>query len=159
MNSRMILMVLALTLSLVGCSTSMHVETGYQPMAGEKFKYRIMPVAEVSTEALVLLRQRLDAQLSANGQLAFGSDESANSVEVTITAYRMRHGAARAMAGIFAGTDSMISTVEVKEPKTQSVKAKFDVLSSNATAWGTSQGMIEDHADQIVQYLKTGRAK
>lgn len=159
MNTRALLIILALTMSMVGCSTSMRVETGYQPVAGEKFGYRIVPVADVTTEALVLLRQRLDAQLSATGQLAPGADESANSVQVTITSYRMRHGAARALVGIFAGTDNMLSTVEVKEPKTQSVKARFDVTSSNATAWGTSRGLIEDHADQIVQYLKTGRAQ
>lgn len=156
MNTRALFALLATIVLLGGCSTSMQIQTGYQPIPGEKFRYQVVSNAEVSEEALTIMRERLNTQLSGSGQLGGGSDESATRVEVIITSYRMRHGATRALVGIFAGTDNMMSTVEVKDSRTNTVKAKFDVSSSNATAWGTSRGLIEDHADQIVQYLKTG---
>lgn len=158
MNKLLLSVFLALIVLLSGCATSMQVQTEHKPTIGEKFKYQIITKAEVTEEALGILRSRLNGQLSNSGQLAGNADGGAAQVDVTITSYRMRHGATRAMVGIFAGTDNMASTVTIKDPKTNSVKAQFEVGSRNATAWGTSRGMIEDHADQIAKYLTTGRA-
>lgn len=148
---------LVFSILVAGCTTSMQVQTAYKPAPDERFHYRVNPQVEVSEEALGILRARLDKQLGAGSQLASGGDERANAVEVTITSYRMRHGAVRAMVGIFAGTDNMESTVEVKDSKWHAIKGKFAVFTSNASAWLTSRGLIEDHADQIAQYLKTGK--
>ena len=35
--------------------------------------------------------------------------------------------------------------------------SEFVVESKNPTAWGTSRGMIEDHADKIVETLTNGK--
>jgi hypothetical protein len=45
----------------------------------------------------------------------------------------------------------------VKDAKTGTALSKFSVESKNPTAWGTSRGMIEEHADKIVNYLKSGQ--
>lgn len=156
MNKLLLSAFIALVVLLSGCATSMQVHTEHKPIAGEKFKYQIITMAEITEEALGILRARLDDQLSGSGNLANNADGSATQVAIAITSYRMRHGATRALVGIFAGTDNMVSTVTIKDPKTSAVKAQFEVGSRNSTAWGTSRGMIEDHADQIAKYLTTG---
>jgi len=64
----------------------------------------------------------------------------------------MRDGAARALAGIFAGADNINTTVLIKN--NDATVGEYVVESSNASAWGTSRGSIEKHIDKIVDYLK-----
>jgi len=66
----------------------------------------------------------------------------------------MRHGAARATAGIFAGVDNVQSTVKVKDTKTGKYLSEFTVQSKNPSSWGSAKGLIQDHADEIVKTLK-----
>jgi len=47
----------------------------------------------------------------------------------------------------------MISIVDVKDPNTNEIKNSFEVESFNISALGTSKGMIEDQADQIISTL------
>ncbi len=68
--------------------------------------------------------------------------------------YYMRHGAARAMVEIMAGSDNIQSRVKIKDSSTGNVLSEFTVQSKNPTAWGTSKGLIEEHADKIVATLK-----
>jgi hypothetical protein len=50
----------------------------------------------------------------------------------------------------------MKSIIIVKDKKSNKIISEFKVQSGNATSWGTSRGMIQDHADQIVKYLTVG---
>jgi len=158
MKTRFLLNLVVSCLLIAGCAgTSMRVQTEYRPVAGEKFRYEIVNMASMSEEALVIMRLRLDGELANKGLLATGSQESGRKAEVVINNYYMRHGAARSLVGVMAGADNITSTVKVKDGKTNAVLGEFVVESKNPTAFGTSRGLIEGHADLIARYLQTGR--
>ncbi len=139
---------------LTGCAgTSALVKTPYKMVQGEQFNLQLNKTDNISAEGLSILQNRLNDQLTANSLLA-GNNTAKRTVEVTITNYYMRHGAARALAGIMAGVDNIKSTVKVKDAATGQVLSEFNVESKNPTAWGTSKGLIEQHADKIVAILK-----
>ncbi|MHB8914271.1 MAG: DUF4410 domain-containing protein [Thiobacillus sp.] len=138
---------------LAGCATSSNVQKEYRVAQGETFKLQV--TAPTATEqGLNILRDRLVAQLSSNRLLATALDTPTRTLEVNVTNYVMRHGASRAMLGLFAGSDNVQSTVRVKDLTTGSTLAEFAVESKNFSAWGTSGGLLEDHADEIVATLR-----
>lgn len=155
-NMKRILVAITLML-LAGCATTAQIQSQYRLAQGEKLKLQVIAPPSATEEALRIFNERLTAQLSSSGLLAAPSDASARNLEVAVTNYTMRHGAARAMLGIMAGSDTMQSTVKIKDQTTGSVLSEFAVESTNSTAWGTSKGMIEDHADKIVETLKAGK--
>ncbi|HYS14747.1 MAG TPA: DUF4410 domain-containing protein [Burkholderiaceae bacterium] len=149
-------LVLVCCLAIAGCAgTSLNVQKSYGPTSGEKFSYAINPKVEVSAEALEIMETRLKSQLGDSLQASAG--QSGKNVEISITNYYMRHGATRAMVGIMAGADNILSQVTVRDAASGSVLGEFVVESKNPSAWGTSRGLIEEHADKIVSYLKSGR--
>lgn len=85
-----------------------------------------------------------------------GSAGADRKAEIVIVNYYMRHGATRALVGIMAGADNILSQVTVRDGG-GAVLGEFTVESKNPSAWGTSRGMIEEHADKIVGYLKAGK--
>ncbi len=146
------------SLLLAACiGTSLRVNAPYQPSPGQKLTYELVDKAQTSEEALTIMRERLNEELEAAGLLAKGADASTRAVEIVVTNYFMRHGAARFWGGVFAGTDNIVTTVVVKDAKTQAVVSKFEAESKNPTAWATSRGLIQGHADKIVNYLKSGQ--
>ena len=150
---------LVASIFLSGCSTSMKIEEPYTPQKGSLLEYEILLENNISKQGLEIFRSRINQKLNERGRLANSPVEAKEKVEIKITEYRMRHGATRAMLGIFAGTDSMKSTVIIKDKKSNKKISEFQVQSGNATAWGTSRGMIQDHADQIVTYLAVGKVE
>jgi len=139
---------------LVGCAgTSATVNSEYRLAQGEKVKLQLSTPSTASEEGATIFRDRLTAQLVGRGLLAGASDGSSKTLEVTMNNYYMRHGAARAMVGIMAGADNIQSTVKVKDQATGKALSEFTVESKNPTAWGTSRGLIEEHADEIVATL------
>lgn len=138
------------TLLLAGCAgTSLNVQKAYPPATGEQFSYSVNPKVEVSAEALEILDGRLKSQLG-------NADGAGRKVEIVITNYYMRHGATRALVGIMAGADNILSQVTVRDAG-GAVLGEFTVESKNPSAWGTSRGLIEEHADKIARYVKTGK--
>ena len=154
-----LMFVLILAASLIaGCAgTAARVQSDIRLSPGEKLNFKIATPATMSEEASTIFRERLAAQLSGGGLLASNADKSARTLDVGVTTYNMRHGATRALVGIFAGTDKMLSTIKIKDTANANTVSEFVVESSNPTAWGTSRGMIEDHADKIVETLKNGK--
>jgi len=139
---------------LVGCAgTSATVKSEYRLVQGEKVKLQLSTPSTASEEGVSIFRDRLTSQLSSRGLLAGASDGSNRTLEVTVNNYYMRHGAARAMVGIMAGTDNIQSTIKVKDQATGKALSEFTVESKNPTAWGTARGLIEEHADEIVATL------
>jgi len=148
-------LVLVCCLAVAGCAgTSLNVQKSYGPTSGEKFSYAINPKVEVSAEALEIMEARMKSQLGDSLQAA---GQSGKTVEISITNYYMRHGATRAMVGIMAGADNILSQVTVRDAAGGKILGEFVVESKNPSAWGTSRGLIEEHADKIVSYLKSGR--
>ena len=139
---------------LTACGTAAIVKTEYRLAQGEKVRVELIAPPAATEEGMQILRERLAEQLASSGLLAAPSDGSAKVLEVTVTNYSLRHGAARAMLGIFAGTDNLQSSVKVKDRATGAVLSEFAVESKNASAWGTSKGLLQDHADQIVATLQ-----
>jgi hypothetical protein len=140
---------------LAGCAgTSAMVKSEYRLAQGEKLNLQLTAPPTASEEGITILRERLTAQLSSNRLLAAASDASVRTIEVAVTNYYMRHGATRAMVGIMAGADNIQSTVKVKDQASGKVLSEFTVESKNPSAWGTSRGLIEEHADKVVETLK-----
>jgi uncharacterized protein YcfL len=138
---------------LSGCSTTMQITKPYTPRQDSLLEYKIYLNATISQDGLEILRSRIEQQLRAKGRLANKPADAQEKVEINITNYKMRGDTARVMLGIFAGTDNMQSTIIVKDKKLNKIISEFKIESGNSTAWGTSRGMIEDHADKIVNYL------
>jgi len=147
--------VLALLAALVlsACGTSSQVTKRYAPAAGDQFAYTIDNRGGMSEENLVTLRSSLDGQLRAAGLLAASPSNAARRVTITINEYRMRHGAARALVGIMAGKDTIRSTVEVVGSDGE-VLGSSEIDSGNSTAWGTTGGLVEGHAEEIANFLR-----
>lgn len=138
---------------LAGCATTASVQGDYKVAASQKFTINLVAPGTLNAEAEGILRERLTSQLRSAGMLAAGAEPGAQVLEVNVTNYNMRHGAARALVGILAGTDNIQSTVRLKDKAGDRTVWEYKVESSNATAWGTSRGMIENHADEIVATL------
>lgn len=143
---------------LAGCAgTSAVVNSEYRLAQGEKLKLQLTAPATASEEGVAILRERLTNQLSSNALLATPGRASLRTVEVNVTNYYMRHGAARALVGVLAGVDNIQSTVQVKDSKTGKVLSEFKVESKNPSAMGSAKGLIEQHADKIVEILKNAK--
>jgi hypothetical protein len=140
-------------LVLPACGTSSHVNQRYAPAAGDQFAYTIENPGGMIAEDLTTLRTSLDSQLRAAGLLAATPSGAERKVTITINEYRMRHGAARALVGIMAGKDTIRSTVKVVDANGR-VLGATEVDSGNSTAWGTTDGLIEGHAEEIANFLR-----
>ena len=125
--------------------------------ASDQFTYEVVNTDGMSDEGLAMLKSEIDSILAARGQRAAGTESDAKKLSIEITNYYMRHGATRFFVGIMAGRDSIRSTVKVIDAS-GNVLGQTDVDSTNATAWGTSSGLIESHAEEIVDFA-TGPKK
>jgi hypothetical protein len=147
-------LLLASTTALIGCAgTSAMVRSEYKLSQGEKVTYMLTAPEDMAEEARGIFRARLTEKLTSGGLLSGASDTDARELDIQVTNYRMRHGAARALLGILAGSDNMQSMIGIKNKTTGAVLSEYEIESKNPSAWGTSKGMIEDHADRIVDTL------
>jgi hypothetical protein len=139
---------------LTGCAgTGAQVKQAYSVGQQDKFRLALTMPADTNKEAESILRDRIVTQLADNNLLPPINATNFRTLEVTVTNYRMRNGAVRFLAGILAGPDNILSTVTVKDAAGR-VLGQYEVESKNPTAWGTSRGMIEAHADKIVRLLQ-----
>jgi hypothetical protein len=139
---------------LAGCAgTSATVKSQYHLVKSDKLELLLNTPPEAKEEAVTIFKDRLMSRLSSNELLAGPGDTSSKTLEVTVTHYYMRPGAARALVGLMAGVDNIESTVTIKDRVSGNTLSEYTVESSNPSAWGTSRGLIEDHADEIVKTL------
>lgn len=157
MHKLAISLLITSALLITGCSTTANIKSSYKLVADEKLELKVSAPPSATQEALQIFNARLTSQLSNNRLLAASNDSSVRILDVVVNKYTMRHGASRAMLGILAGTDTIESTVRIVDRSNGAVLSEFTVESGNATAWGTSRGMIEDHADKIVESLIKGK--
>jgi hypothetical protein len=144
--------VFLLALLLAGCSTTSTVYAPHKPAAGQLYVLNYTtPGAEDSVGAAALERA-IQSELARAGLLAHPGAET-GTVEVTVTHYYMRSNGARFWAGVMAGRDKIISRVRVLDAEGQMV-GSYEAESTNATAWGTSNGLHQKHAAEIASRLK-----
>lgn len=146
-----------MALALAGCGTSSQVRSAYTHAPDDRFAYEVVNTDGMSEEGLSILTARIESLLRESGRLAVDAASGSRQVEIEITNYYMRHGATRALVGIMAGADSIESTVTIRGTD-GAVLGQIDIDSTNASAWGTSRGLIEGHAEEIVEFA-TGVAK
>jgi hypothetical protein len=120
-------------------------------LQGKSFDYAFANRGGDNAEGIAELNRVVQNQLHSSGLINNGA--AAGKIEVTLTHYYMRHGAARALVGIMAGRDKIISHVRVVDGYGAQLAA-FEVESTNSTAWGTTGGLHQKHAEEIVQRLK-----
>ena len=142
---------------LTGCiGTSSKVARPNAAVAGSKLWYSVENSGGMTPEGLAVLRGRLDERFAA--VRAAEGTAGAVHVRVTVTQYRMRHGAARALIGVMAGKDTVRSTVQVLDPATGQELGRLEVDSGNATAVGSAGGLLRGHADEIADFVLKGGA-
>lgn len=135
-----------------GCiGTSSKITTPNQAAAGTRYWYTIENRGYMSAEGMEILRARLDERLAT--ELVAADSPGALRAQVVIGSYRMRHGAARALVGVMAGTDEIRSSVTIIDPKTGEQLGQVSVESKNQTAVGSAGGLIRGHADEIADFL------
>ena len=154
-----ILALSGLLVILVGCGSTMKVTKEYQPSATDLFSYDIQynESVVVPEEAIVIMKNRIESELGKRNLLAPSNSLNSKRIEIIFNNYTMRGGVARFGGGIFAGTDIIDTLILVKTDDGHVILSEFVVESTNNTAWGTSQGLIEGHADKIVKYLADGK--
>ena len=143
--------------ALTGCiGTSSKVARPNAAATGSKLWYTVENPGGMTPEGMTVLRSRLDERFVAV-RTADGAPGAVH-VKITVTAYRMRHGAARALVGIMAGKDTVLSTVQVLDPATGHELGRLNVESGNATAVGSAGGLLRGHADEIADFVLKGGA-
>ena len=146
------LLILVVAILLSGCigTKGMAVRPNDAP-ADARYWYSVDTSGGMTPEGLVVLKARLDERFAA----VRAPDRTPGAVEVriTVTSYRMRHGAARALVGIMAGTDHVHSPVELIDTASGAVLGALNVESKNQTAIGSAGGLIRGHADEIADYV------
>lgn len=152
---RSVLLFALLVATLNGCiGTSSQVARPNSSQVGSKLWYTVENPGGMTPEGLAVLRGRLDERFVA--VRAADGAPSAVQVRVTVTRYRMRHGAARALVGVMAGKDTVLSTVQVIDPVSGQELGRLDVESGNATAVGSAGGLLRGHADEIADFVLAG---
>jgi hypothetical protein len=116
---------------LSACSTTSRVHQAHSGLQGKSFDYAFANRGGDNAEGIAELNRVVQNQLHSSGLINNGA--AAGKIEVTLTHYYMRHGAARALVGIMAGRDKIISHVRVVDGYGAQLAA-FEVESTNSTA-------------------------
>ncbi|WP_223214384.1 MULTISPECIES: DUF4410 domain-containing protein [Xanthomonas] len=136
---------------LCACSTNSVVRQSYKADAATTYWYQITGNDDTDAASLAMFRRQLDAKLVEAKLRGTQGAPGARQLDIRVTHYYMRSNGARFWAGIMAGRDKVKTSIEVKDAG--KTVAAFDVESTNSTAWGTSEGLIETHAEEIVERL------
>lgn len=140
----------ACVLLLAACSTTSTVHQPHSVIAGQVYAYSFDNEGGDDMEGIAKLDGVIQARLREAGLLAADADRK---VEVVVKHYYIRSNAARFWAGIMAGRDKIISRIRVLGPDgTQA--GSFEVETTNATALGTTDGLMQKHAEEIVSRLQ-----
>lgn len=151
---------LLLVVALAACSTTSTVHKPVPPAVaqGQAYAYAFANSAgDEDPEGVARLDRLIHAGLLKAGLVATSGESRAGRVEVELTHYYVRSNAARFWAGILAGRDRIASRVTVRDERGAEI-GSFDVETTNVSAWGGTQGLMEEHADEIVSRLGTDNA-
>lgn len=143
---------------MIGCyGTNLTIHQKYIYASSDTFSYEIIEEAKLSEEGMAIFKMRLESKLKVLKLISEEKGTSNKLIEITFNNYYMRHGAARALAGVMTGVDNITSTVLIKDKDSDTIVGKFQVVSENPTAVISARALIEEHADKIANYIKTGK--
>ena len=141
-----------LTMTLTGCGTTSMVMDQINASEVKPYAVVIEYKVSVADDWKYLFESKLKTELAAAGVQADKDDNSVNSAEISFVTFRLRDDGTRLMAGILAGTDEVTSEITARDAS-GAVIGKGVVTTSNATAWGTNDGYLKEHAKDIVKFL------
>jgi len=153
-NVRLMMFAL-MTAAVTGCSSTAVVQNAVSLSEREPVNYEISYQTSVEDDWKRLFEVELRDELVRVGLLAPEDALDVNQVSINFLVFRLRDDGTRFMAGIFAGTDEIKSEVVVRNSDGEEV-GRSVVTTSNATAWGTNSGYLEDHARDIAAFLSGG---
>lgn len=138
-------------LALAACSTT---STVYQPLPSQTsalhdYAYSFQNNGGDDLEGIAKLDRLIHSHLLRAGLVAAADQSPVGRVEIELTHYYVRSNAARFWAGIMAGRDKIVSQVRVLDDAGKQV-GSFEVETTNISAWGSTEGLMEKHADEIV---------
>ena len=137
---------------LAACSTTSVVHQSHAPASGQAYGYAFANEGGDDLEGIAELDRTIQGRLREAGLLA-GDTAAPMKIDIVLKHYYLRSNGARFWAGIMAGRDKIISRVRVLGVDGAQV-GSFDVETTNVSAWGTSGGLMERHADEIVAKLR-----
>jgi len=153
-NVRLMMFAL-MTAAVTGCSSTAVVQNAVSLSEREPVNYEISYQTSVEDDWKRLFEVELRDELVRVGLLAPEDALDVNQVSIDFLVFRLRDDGTRFMAGIFAGTDEIKSEVVVRNSDGEEV-GRSVVTTSNASAWGTNSGYLEDHARDIAAFLSGG---
>lgn len=138
---------LAGVLFLAACSTTSQVYQPHTPVAGQVYAYSFSNQGGDDVAGITTLDAVIKKSLREAGLLGGGAGD--RKIEVVLTHYYVRSNGARFWAGIMAGRDKIISHVRIVGAD-GAQEGNFQVETTNTTAWGSTEGLMQKHADEIV---------
>ena len=146
-----------LGLALAACSTTSTVHQPLPPTASQvpahAYAYAFEHHGGDDLEGIDKLDRLIQGRLLQARLVAGIGEPSSGRVQVDLIHYYVRSNGARFWAGIMAGRDKIVSEVDVFDDAGRQI-GSFEVETTNLSAWGTSEGLMEKHADEIVARLQ-----
>lgn len=114
--------------------------------------YAFVNATDFDAATVARLDRAVHARLLTAGQVAPAGTDAVGRIEVRLTHLYLRSDTARFLAGILAGRDRIASTVTVSAADGTPL-GRYEVETRNLSAFGSTQGLIERHAEDIVARL------
>ena len=137
--------------TLPGTGTELTTLEEFQPKGTEKFSYELKDWYKIPETERDVFENRLETMLIEKNIFGAGSNLV---LEITFEEYFVRDASSRLLAGVLAGIDNITTSVIIKNKENGEVLGRFKAISKNATAWGSKNSLIEQHADKIVSFLQ-----
>ena len=137
--------------TLPGTGTELTTLEEFQPKGMEKFSYELKDWYKIPETERGVFENRLETTLTEKN--IFGADSNLV-LEITFEEYFIRDASSRFMVGVLAGIDNITTSVIIKNKENGEVLGRFKAISKNATAWGSKNSLIEQHADKIASFLQ-----
>tara|TARA_Y100000768_G_C23850815_1_gene620878 strand:+ start:258 stop:749 length:492 start_codon:yes stop_codon:yes gene_type:complete len=137
--------------TLPGTGTELTIFEEFQPKGMEKFSYELKDWYKIPKIERGVFENRLETTLTEKN--IFGADSNLV-LEITFEEYFIRDASSRFMGGVMAGVDNITTSVIIKNKENGQVLGRFNAISKNATAWGSKNSLIEQHADKIASFLQ-----
>lgn len=144
-----------LSLALAACSTTSTIDQPLPPQApvAHVYSYAFENHNGEDIEGIAKLDRAIHAQLLRAGMVAQTGEAADGRMRVELTHYYVRSNAARFWAGILAGRDKIASRVTLRDAAGTEL-GSFEVETTNLSAWGSTEGLMDRHAEEIAARCK-----
>ena len=142
---------LAACLLLAACSTTSTVHRPGPANAHGPYGYSFENHGGDDLAAIAELDRTIQRTLRDAGVFAPGT--ASPRIAVTLTHFYVRSNGSRFWAGVWAGRDRISSRIRIVDAAGSQL-AWFEVESTNATALGSSAGLMDRHAAEILSRLR-----